>query len=129
MGTNSTKDEGDLDAISQLVALGVDVTRTQPIEFHIAAPNSNAATLIQVALKSAGIHSSIYHDEGDPDSSGMIVPDDRAFGPSWTVTALIPIIPSLPELLRVQSEMNDIAKLFSGYSDGWGRMYDPKQSE
>lgn len=93
METNTTDDEGDLDAIAQLVALGVDVTRTQPIEFHIAAPNSNAATLIQIALKSAGIHTSIYHDQGDPDSRGKITPDDREFGPSWTVTALIPIIP------------------------------------
>lgn len=123
----STDDEGDQDAISQLVAFGVDVTQTQNIEFHIAAPNSNSATLIQAALTTVGIHSSIYYDEGEPDSNGVIDVNESKFGPSWTVTALIPIIPSLSELLRVQSDINEIAQPFGGYSDGWGMMCDPKQ--
>ncbi len=129
MSTTGDEDQGDRDAIARLVKVGVDVTQVQNIEFHIAAPESNAANLINEALRSKGVNSIIYHDEGEPDENGIIDPNDGEFGPSWTVTATIPVVPSLPELLRLQSELNAIAQPFGGYSDGWGMIYDPTEYE
>jgi hypothetical protein len=118
-------DSSDRDAVARLVEAGVDVSKPQSIDFHIAATSDESATRILSALESLGYNASIYRDEGEPDESGFIDPRDPEFGPSWTVTAVITLLPTVSELIRVQSQLNEIARPLGGYSDGWGMMHTP----
>ncbi len=62
--------------------------------------------------------------KGEPDENGEIDPDDEEFGPAWTVYANVRMIPEYSEIMRIQAELDQLARPFGGNSDGWGVMLD-----
>lgn len=122
MTTYPNDDDGAL--LTDLAAQGVDMTQPLPIEFQVAAPDEAAADAIGKALTKAGYDSEIVYDEGEPDEDGEIDLDDEEFGPSWTVYANVRMAPEYKELVRIQAELDRLARPFGGKSDGWGVMLD-----
>ena len=51
-------------------------------------------------------------------------PDDEEFGPSWIVYANVQMIPEYGEIVRIQTELDQLARPLGGHSDGWGVMLD-----
>jgi hypothetical protein len=92
------------------------------IEFQVAVADEASANKTLKAMTKAGYDSHIEYDEGEPDDDGEIDPDDEEFGPSWTVFAHVRMVPEYNEIMRIQAELDRLARPFGGNSDGWGVM-------
>lgn len=117
-------DDADGAVLAELAAQGVDMSRPLMIEFPVAAPDEESANKTFQALTNAGYDCEVEFDEGEPDEDGEIDPDDEEFGPSWTVFASVRMIPEYDEIVRIQAELDRLARPFGGISDGWGVMLD-----
>lgn len=115
-------DDEDGQVLSQLESHGVDMSQPLLIEFAVAAPNEDSANAIADALEAGGYSGVIEYDEGEPDEDGNIDPDDQEFGPSWTIYVDIEMVPTYQEIMRIQSELDQLAEPHGGKSDGWGAM-------
>lgn len=119
---NKYPDDADGAVLAELEASGVDMTEPLHIEFPVAVPDEDSAQSVYEAMVKAGYDSSIEFDEGEPDEDGEIDPDDEEFGPSWTVYAMLKMIPDYHEIIRIQADLDKIARPLGGASDGWGAL-------
>jgi len=115
-------DDADGAVLADLAAQGVDMSQPLPIEFPVAVPDEASAHKTLKAMTDAGYESHIEYDEGEPDDDGEIDPDDDEFGPSWTVFANVRMVPEYNEIVRIQAELDRLARPYGGNSDGWGVM-------
>ncbi len=92
------------------------------MEFPVAVSVEATAQAVTAALRTADHDPQIEFDEGEPDEDGVIDPDDEEFGPAWTVYANCQMVPEYQEIIRIQTELNQIAAPLGGKSDGWGVM-------
>lgn len=130
-------DDADGSLLAELEAQGVDMTRPLLLEFAVAAPDEAAATAISEALAGAGYQSEIDYDDGEPlegeaDEEALAdsdADDEEEFGPSWTVYALVELIPDYDEILRIQGELDSLAEPLGGSADGWGVMLEGPEEE
>lgn len=129
-------DDADGSLLAELEAQGIDMTQPLAIEFAVAAPDEASATAIGEALAGAGYESEIDFDDGEPvdgelDEEGATDPDDddEGFGPSWTVYAMVEMVPDYDEILRIQEELDALAEPFGGAVDGWGVMLEGPEEE
>jgi hypothetical protein len=116
-------DDEDGAVLAELAAQGVDMSRPLLVEFIVAVPDEAAAENCLQAMTKAGYDARIEFDEGEPDYDPEIDDEDE-FGPSWTVYASVPMIPEYQEIVRIQAELDQLARPFGGMSDGWGVMLD-----
>ena len=121
-------DDDDGAVLAQLAAQGVDMTKPLLIEFPVAVPDEASAEGCLKAMTNARYASHIEYDEGEPDYDPDN-DDEEEFGPSWTVYANVKMVPEYKEIVRIQSELNKIARQFGGSSDGWGVMLDEDDEE
>ncbi len=117
-------DDEDGAVLAQLAAQGVDLSQPLEMEFSVAVPDEASAQKTLQAMTQAGYDSYIEFDEGEPDEDGEIDPDDEEFGPSWTVVATVHMAPEYAEIMRIQADLDRIARPQGGYSDGWGVLLD-----
>lgn len=125
-------DDADGAALAGLAERGVDMSQPLDFDFPVAAPDEATAIAIQQALAAAGYESDVEYDEGEPDdededdSDGLneVDEEDEEFGPSWTVYVNIQMVPEYDEIMRIQAELDRVAKPLGGYSDGWGVLTD-----
>ena len=114
-------DDADGAVLADLAAMGVDMTRPLLIEFPVAVPDEASANSTATAMTEAGYDPHVEYDEGEPDFDPE-VDDADEFGPAWTVYANVRMIPEYDEIVRIQAELDQIARPFGGKSDGWGVM-------
>lgn len=114
-------DDADGAVLADLAAQGVDMTQPLTIEFPVAVPNEASAKNAAAAMTKAGYDSQIEYDEGEPDFDPE-TDDAEEFGPSWAVYANVQMIPEYNEIMRIQAELDQIARPLGGKSDGWGVM-------
>ncbi len=117
-------DDADGAVLAELAAQGIDMSQPLLIEFLIAAPDEATANAIDEALTKAGYESQVEYDEGEPDEDDEIDPDNEELGPSWTVYASERMIPKYSEIVRIQAELDRLARPLGGMSDGWGVLLD-----
>ncbi|MEQ8789814.1 MAG: ribonuclease E inhibitor RraB [Pirellulaceae bacterium] len=117
-------DDADGEVLADLAAQGVDMSQPLLIDFPVAAADEASATAIGAALTKAGYRFEIEFDEGEPNEDGEIDPDDDEFGPAWTVYVAVQMVPEYAEIMRIQAELDELARPLDGYSDGWGVMLD-----
>lgn len=119
----SYPDDADGAVLAALAAQGVDMSQPLLMEFIVAVPDESSAENCLKAMTTAGYDADIEFDEGesdyDPDGE-----DDDEFGPAWTIYVELRMIPDYHEIIRVQAELDRIARPWGGSSDGWGVMFD-----
>lgn len=120
----SFPDDEDGAVLAELAAQGVDLSQPLQFEFAVAAPDEDAADKIRQAMTQAGYDTQVEYDEGEPNDEGEIDPDDEEFGPSWTVYALVSMVPTHAEIVRIQADLDRMARPHDGFCDGWGVMLD-----
>ena len=120
----SYPDDADGAVLADLAAQGVDMSQPLDIDFPVAAPDEASAKVIASALGTAGYDSRIVYYDGEPGEDGEIDPDDEEFAPGWDVIANVRMIPEYKEIMRIQADLDGIARPFGGKSDGWGVMLD-----
>ncbi len=118
----SYPNDADGAVLTALAEQGVDMASPLLIEFPVAVSDEATAQAVAAALTKAGYDPQIEFDEGEPDEDGVIDPDDEEFGPAWTVYANCQMVPEYQEIIRIQTELNQIAEPLGGKSDGWGVM-------
>ena len=117
-------DDADGDALARIAADGVDMSQPLTLDFAIHAPSEEAARAIADSLSRKGFETSVDFDEGEEHDTSN--PEEvEEFGPSWSVYAVISMVPSYDDLIRVQAELQEISEPHGGYPDGWGAMVDP----
>ena len=114
--------DADGDALARIAADGVDMSQPLVIEFAVAVPDEPSAHAIEKALMKARYKTETYYDEGEPDKNCAIDSDDSEFAPSWTVYALVRMVPEYHEIIRIQEDLDRIARPIGGKSDGWGTL-------
>lgn len=133
-------DDADGAALANLAEQGVDMSQPLDFDFPVAAPDAATAIAIQQALAAAGYASEVEYDEGDEDEvdefgadgefevategEDETDEDDDEVGPSWVVYVNLQMVPDYSEIMRIQAELDLIAKPLGGYSDGWGVLMD-----
>ena len=121
---NRFPNDADGDALARIAAGGVDMTKPLTIEVAIHAPSQSAADAIKSAVINAGYAANIEFDEGEPHDESD--PEEvEEFGPAWTVYTQIAMVPAYDEVIRIQAELDAVAKPYNGYTDGWGTLVDP----
>ncbi|MCB9662033.1 MAG: ribonuclease E inhibitor RraB [Sandaracinaceae bacterium] len=120
----SYPDDDDGAVLAALAADGVDMSQPLVIDFPVAVPDRSSAEAVSQALARAGYDCEIVFDEGEPDESGEVDPDDEEFGPSWAVYARVEMVPAYDEIMRIQADLDRLAGPLGGNSDGWGVMLD-----
>lgn len=116
-------DDADGAVLADLAARGVDMSRALLIEFPVVVPDEVSAKQTAEAMTKAGYESHIEYDEGEPDYD-PVVDDPNEFGPSWTVYADVRMVPDYSEIIRIQNDLEEIARPCGGKSDGWGVLLD-----
>jgi len=112
-------DDADGDALARLAAAGVDMTQPLSLEFAIAAPDERSADAIAKSLSTRGYRAETYFDEGDAEAAAD---EEGEFGPSWSVYVSMTMVPNYDRLIRVQEELDQIARPHGGFADGWGSL-------
>lgn len=126
----SFPDDEDGQVLANLAEYGIDMTQPLEIEFAVAVPDEAAADATLEAMVKAGYNDArIEFDEGEPDEEGEIDPDDEEFGPSWTIYTSIHMVPEHAEILRIQAELDQLARPHGGGADGWGVLLDADEDE
>lgn len=113
-------DDEDGEVLTGLAAKGVDMSKPLAIDFPVAVPDEASAKAVHKALVKAGYECEIVYDEGEPDEDEEADPDDEEFGPSWTVYAYVTMVPEYHEIVRIQADLDRLARPLGGHSDGWG---------
>lgn len=113
-------DDEDGAVLAELAVQGIDLSKPLPIEYAVAVPSEESANSTAEALTKAGYEVEIDYDEGEPDEEDEIDEEDDDFGPSWSVYANVTMVPKYDEIIRIQAELDQLARPFGGYADGWG---------
>jgi len=126
---NSYPDDEDGAVLADLAAQGVDMSQPLSIEFAVDVPDEAAAEKTLEAMTKAGYDAHVEYDEGEPDEEGNIDPDDEEFGPTWTVYADVHMTPEYAEIMRIQAELDELARPHGGLCDGWGVMLEGEDED
>jgi len=117
-------DDDDGAVLAELASQGIDVSQPLQLEFQVAAGAEASAKAIAQSVANAGYKVEIDFDPGEPDEDGQIDPNDEEFGPAWTVIAAVRMIPEYNEIVRIQEDLDRLAKPHGGFADGWGVLID-----
>lgn len=119
-------DDADGEVLAELAALGIDLTQPLQIEFHVAVPDEETANTTCQALIDAGHESHVEYDDGEPTEADSFDADedDDEVEPSWTVYVNKNMVPDYDEIVRIQAELDALARPLGGYCDGWGAFLD-----
>ena len=117
-------DDADGAVLAELASHGIDLSQPLLIEFPVAVADEATAAIVSKALAEEGYDYEVEYDEGEPNADGIIDPDDEEYGSTWTVYASVRMIPEYDEIIRIQEDLDRIARPLGGFSDGWGVLMD-----
>lgn len=103
---------------------GVDMSAPMKLEFAVLCADETAALRIEKALQEAGYSAEASYNEGELEDDEEMTEENEEFWPSWSVIALITMVPEYSEIVRIQQELNRLSNLLGGKSDGWGATID-----
>jgi len=98
-------DDASGDALRNMLKSGSDFSKLHEIDFHIVVPDEQAGNAIGEAASQAGYHVKLFHD----DEFGV-----------WTCECTLSMLPTYDGITQIEKELEELAKPFGGYPDGWG---------
>ena len=90
---------------------GVDLTRPRDIDFHLSMPSNDAGMEVARAVNALGFQTKLSKDEATS---------------TWTVECTRKMVPYEPEITKTERILDELAKPYGGFIDGWGSMVDPQ---
>lgn len=103
MPSDELPDTGD--ALRSLRDSGSDLSEPMDIDFFVAVPNENAGLEIAREVDKIGYDVSLEKDDETGD---------------WTCYCKRRLIPYYPEVVRMEEELDALAKVHGGRADGFG---------
>src|SRR5262249_31065674 len=93
------------DALRLIAERGSDLTKPMKMDFFIAVPSKGAGDRIALKARVLGFVTSVEQD------------DD---GLKWTCYCTKVLVPEYSEVVKIERQLDSIAKEFGGYADGFG---------
>jgi regulator of RNase E activity RraB len=97
--------DADGDAMRRVIEDGSDLNKPMDIDFMISCPSISAAEKIEAQVIQQGYKVQISQDSDDN---------------SITCYCMKIMLLEYEKLIKIQEELDGIAKLHGGYIDGWG---------
>jgi regulator of RNase E activity RraB len=138
-------DDATGEALRQLEERGSDLTKPMEIDFFVAVPSEEAGHKVAAKAQELGFTTSVEQDEEFEDDEEL--EDDEAFDDngtpkddeeadgdaaeelSWTCYCTKTFVPDYSEVVRIEEQLNSIAKEFGGYGDGFGSFGNAEEDE
>ena len=120
----SYPDDADGAVLADLAAQGVDMSQPLDIDFPVSAPDEASANAIASSLGVAGYDSRIVYYDGEPDEDGEVDPDDQESRAGGRTIANVRMIPEYKGIMRIQADLDRIARRLVGKTDGWEVLLD-----
>jgi regulator of RNase E activity RraB len=98
-------DDSDGDALRRVAADGNDMDSPMLIEFPVVVASEAQAEQFAGAARERGFEADLCEHDDDT---------------QWDVICAIKMTPTYDEIVRIQDDLNRLAKPFGGHSDGWG---------
>lgn len=93
------------DALNEFVKNGFDLSKPMQIDFFLAVLSMKKGIKISQIVEKLGFNTSVEQDEETQE---------------WTCYCTKIMIPEYTEIIKIEEELNNIAKLYDGYIDGFG---------
>jgi Regulator of ribonuclease activity B len=81
------------------------VTLQNLLQNHVAVPSKDAGDQIALKVRALGFATSVELDDGDLE---------------WTCYCTKVLVPEYSEVVKIEQQLDSIAKEFGGYADGFG---------
>src|SRR5689334_2226645 len=107
----SIPDDATGDALRQLVEHGSDLSKPMEMDFFIAVPSKEAGDKVAIKAGELGFTTVVEQDDET---------DEEGHTPEWTCYCTKTLIPEYSEIIKIEEQLESIAKEFGGYSDGFG---------
>lgn len=98
-------DDSDGDALRRVAADGSDMDSPMIIDFPVVVPSKPQAEEFASTARGRGFETRLWKHHDDAE---------------WDVICALKMTPTYDEILRIQDDLDRLAKPFEGYSDGWG---------
>lgn len=87
---------------------GFDISKPLEIEFFVVIPSKKMGNKVALKVSNLGFKTSVEKD-------GI---DEAEY--EWTCYCTKTLIPNYYEIVKIEEELDNIAKLYGGYIDGFG---------
>ncbi len=105
MNMKNYPDDADGDALRRVVEGGSDMSKPMLVDFMIAVPDEKSGTSVSREAREHGYQTKVEQDR----ESGR-----------WTCYCSKMMILTYEAVILTQDSLDEIARPFGGYSDGWG---------
>jgi regulator of RNase E activity RraB len=102
---NQFPDDETGDALNQFQQNGFDLSKPLDIDFFVAVPSKKTGDQVAIKAEKLGFKVSVEKDEETGE---------------WTCYCAKTLIPEHSEVVRIEEELDSMAKPYSGYADGFG---------
>lgn len=109
------------EVLRRMAGRGVDFSERRSLDFFVLVRDEAAAERVHQALEAEGFDARVSYNEGEPLEDGS-PDDDPEFAPSWTVTVVVEMVPTLEAVTVTEKRIEAIVQPLGGEMDGWGTM-------
>jgi len=92
-------------ALRLIAKNGSDLTKPLEMDFFVAAPSEEAGVSIALKAGELGFTTSVELDDEDQE---------------WTCYCTMVLVPDYSEVVKIEQQLDSIAKEYGGYADGFG---------
>jgi regulator of RNase E activity RraB len=103
-------DDATGDALKVIAEKGSDLTKPMKIDFFVAVPSKETGDKVALKARDLGFTTSVEMDDVDLDDDGML----------WTCYCTKVLVPEYDEVVKIEQQLDSIAKEFGGHIDGFG---------
>ena len=112
--TNNYPDDIDGEVLQMIAEDGNDMSKPMIVDYHVAAATEDTAEKIAAAAEKLGYETAIDFDDGED------AEEDEEITEPWTCTCRKEMLLEYDAVVAAQKQLDEIARPFGGYSDGWG---------
>jgi hypothetical protein len=96
---------------------GADLTQPMKMGFGVAAPSKDAADKFALKARVLGFETIVVMGDVEPDD---VQPDDESL--EWVCICTKVLVPEYAEIVKIERQLDSIARGFGGYSIGIGAL-------
>jgi len=101
----SIPDDATGDALRRIAETGSDLAKPMKIDFFVAVPSKDTGDKIALKARDLGFATSVEMDDEDLE---------------WTCYCTKVLVPEYDEVVKIEHQLDSIAKEFGGHIDGFG---------
>ena len=102
---SSIPDDATGNALREFQANGFELSKPLEIDFFVAVPSKETGDQVAIKVKKLGFKPTVEQDGETGD---------------WTCYCTKTLIPEYAEVVRLEKELDDIARPLGGFADGFG---------